>query len=195
LKLLLIVLFLAIWLGIQGCGGGDSEIQVNHVGSNGFSFNDGLMVRSSALESDYSLEKIPLRYECSEDFLWFPLEWGQVPNGTDEIAVTITASTLKRKGEAVSSELVTTWIIGGLSASTRAIYPGPLPAGSFITGHNVNFGNCPSRSRETGFVFTVNALPKGRHLKSFEAIGLATVEALEESALARGSVLATYGNG
>lgn len=185
-------------LCVQGCGGpADTEMSQQQASSGGLRVEAAseLMVRSPALENGHASEKLPLRYRCSESFIWLPLEWGTVPEGTSEVVVTIVARTLHRRGNAVSSELFSEWVIGGLSPGTHVLYPGPLPSGAFVTGHNVNISNCPPRSQETGFVFTVIALPEGHQLQNIDSIDLSTIEDLEARALAKGYVLATYGNG
>jgi phosphatidylethanolamine-binding protein (PEBP) family uncharacterized protein len=189
-----LLLLVAAVIVPQGCGGEGGTVASGEAGPTFGSSPQRLMVETSALNGDHSLEKIPLRYRCSDSAIWFPLEWGSVPEATDEIVVAITARTLYRKGKAVSSELYTEWVIGGIPPGVHALYPGQLPPGVFLTGHNVITANCPPRSQETGFVLTVNALPEGRQLQNFEAINLKTIKALEARALASGSVLAAYGD-
>lgn len=189
----LLALMAALFV-LLGCGEERGTAASDEAGPTLGSSPQKLLVKTSALDNDQGLEKLPFRYRCSESAIWFPLEWGPVPEATDQIAITITASTLYRKGNAVSSELDTEWVIGGIHPGVRALYPGQLPSGAFVTGHNVNTSNCPPRSQETGFVFTVNALAEGQQLQNFEAINLKTIEELEAKALAKGSVLAAYGN-
>lgn len=154
-----------------------------------------LSVDSSALsEGNGQGLEIPLRYRCKEDWIWFPLEWSVVPEGTKEILLAITVTKIARREGAISSSLVTQWILGGLIPSTRSLRVGPLPSGAFITGHYKSAPNCPPRAKTSAITFTVYAMPTAHELQSFEAIGLATVEALNASSLASGSLLTLYTN-
>lgn len=152
-----------------------------------------LAVRSMAVTKGRYFARIPARYRCKEKEIWLPVEWKGVPGGTAEVVLAITARSIKREGRALSSTLLTEWIVGGLPPYDGAVVPGKLPSEAFITGHNVSTLDCPRESQETAFVFAVYALPFGRPLHSFEAIGQSTIEALEDRALGSGYILALYG--
>jgi phosphatidylethanolamine-binding protein (PEBP) family uncharacterized protein len=189
-----LLLLVGAFFVLQGCAEERGPATINDASPLRNSISSRLTVQTPALKNDQTLEKLPIRYRCSENAIWFPLEWGSVPDPTDEIVVTVIANTLYRKGNAVASRLYTAWVIGGIQPEVHTLHPGQLPPGVFLTGRNVNSPNCPPRSQETGFVFTVNALPEGRDHQNFESIGLSTIEALEAEALAKGHVLAAYGN-
>jgi hypothetical protein len=125
--------------------------------------------------------------------VWFPLQWSGTPRETEEIVIIVTVNKVTKKARSVETSIATEWIIGGLNGYVRSLASRFLPSGAFITGHNVNSPNCPSPDQESFIVFKVLAMPEGHLLKSYEAIGLPTIEVLEASALASGSLLTVYG--
>lgn len=134
---------------------------------------------------------IPSRYRCKERSIWFPLEWGQVPRRTGEIVVVIGVQKITRKGGGVSTQTVNEFLIGGLNPRMRKLQIGPIPKGAFITQYSSP--GCPVRQQESGLSFAVYAMPQGRHLQAYEAVGYSTLKALGQTALAKGSFGALYG--
>jgi hypothetical protein len=154
-----------------------------------------LSVRSPALPKGGSgLERIPRKYRCKEEAIWFPLEWSEVPSQSRDLAVVISVNRITRQRNAVTSALDTAWVIGGLDPGLRSLQVGNLPKGAFIKGHRGG-PDCPPKSRESGMIFAVYAIPSsGFHPTEVESINLATVKLLADSALASGWVAALYGS-
>jgi phosphatidylethanolamine-binding protein (PEBP) family uncharacterized protein len=156
-----------------------------------------LLIKSPALSLvTRPLKHIPDRYRCRAGRIWFPLEWGEVPEETREIAVGITVNKILRRQAAFASELSDEWIIGNLDPSRRRLLVGPLPTGAFLKAHGSFFHGkfeCPSRNLEIGLEVSVYALPADHRLERVETIGLSTIEAMAENALASGSMVGLYG--
>jgi hypothetical protein len=153
-----------------------------------------LDVSSSALPKGRGPHLIPWRYKCQEEAVWLPIQWSAVPPDTSEIAVVVTVTNFEDSPKGVETSLGTLWVIGGLRPNIDALFVGQPPTGAFITGHNVEIPNCPSRSGTSGISFNVFALPKGSPLHDFEAIGLPTAEDIAGRAIAAGSLLTLYGS-
>jgi len=177
-------------VALQGCGEGTGRSADAREDKQA-----ALQVSSSALDGGRGWERIPIKYVCKEESVWFPLEWSPVPEGAAEIAIAIILRELRRTDKGLESRVQTEWVLGGLHPSTRFVIPGRLPANAFLKGHNVNFDDCPSRSRDWGVVFQVHALSPENQLHEREAVGAVTIQGLEEVALASGSLSVIYGYG
>jgi hypothetical protein len=124
------------------------------------------------------------------------MHWGEVPTGTEEIAIGIVIYVVLPDEGGFASKHVDEWLIGNLAPVRRRLLVGPLPSGSFLKGHGrILRGKveCPPPGVRSGFDFSVYALSGDRRLHRFETVDLSTLQTLEENALAVGSVSALYG--
>ena len=154
-----------------------------------------LALRSPVLAEGARLPRIPLLYRCLDESIWLPIEWSEVPPATGEVVLVISVDELKKHGEAVESSGETEWIVGGLPPRSNSLRRGPVPNGAFISGHYASKPNCPSRREEHGIVFSVYAMPEGRHLVDTDPVDYPVVKDLAARALASGSLSTLYGGG
>lgn len=180
------VSILVLLLSGSGAGCGGTPRTGN---SNGRMAKPTIRVESPVLKPG---NRISSADSCRPGRIWVPLEWGPMPPGVAEIAVSISFNEIVRKsGGAVESTLASEMVVGGLAPSVRRLDVGHLPTGAFITDHTAG-GYCPPPGQESGVVFAVYGLPGGHRLHKFEAIGLPTIEGLTRSAIAWGSLPAVY---
>jgi hypothetical protein len=136
----------AVALAVTACGGGGAE-EPPPTGPTVAGFE-----LSSPAFGDQGA--IPLQYTCEGDNISPPLQWSGVPEGTQELALTMID---------VDADGFIHWIAWGIDPTTDGLEEGSVPAGTAEAGNSSGsqgyFGPCPPGDSPHRYVFTLHALP------------------------------------
>jgi Raf kinase inhibitor-like YbhB/YbcL family protein len=129
---------------------------------------------------------IPIRYTCDGDDISPALTWSSVPQGTVELAVSVTDIDAGFEH----------WVLGGLAATTTGLVEGVAPAGSTVWtndfGQQTYRGPCPPEGANAHrYVFTVHALNQQLELAD-DAQATEVIALLNQTVIEQSSVSGTY---
>jgi phosphatidylethanolamine-binding protein (PEBP) family uncharacterized protein len=103
---------------------------------------------------------IPVKYTCDGKDIAPPLEWGQVPAGTKEVALFLLGLTPTPSG---GSAIAVDWAVAGVDANLHRLPAGHLPAGTNV-GANADgskrYSLCPAKGSRKTYAFAIYAVPK-----------------------------------
>lgn len=103
---------------------------------------------------------LPAKYTCDGRDISPPLEWGQVPAGTKEVALFVLGLTPTPSG---GSAITVDWAVGGVDANLHKLAAGHLPAGTNV-GSNADgskhYSVCPAKGPRKIYEFAIYAVPK-----------------------------------
>jgi phosphatidylethanolamine-binding protein (PEBP) family uncharacterized protein len=103
---------------------------------------------------------MPSRYTCDGANSSPPLEWGEVPPGTRELA--LLAIGLKPAGAKNSYSVSIEWAVAGIDPGLHRIAAGKLPSGAHLgstTAGATNYSICPAKGVDELYQFTLYAVP------------------------------------
>jgi phosphatidylethanolamine-binding protein (PEBP) family uncharacterized protein len=178
---------LLVALALSGCGSGSS--------SSATSFGT-IALQSSALSTSANPAPVPARYTCDGRNIAPPLEWGAVPAGTKELAITLVELPAAAGGPAV---FVPQWVIAGVNPALGKLAAGEVPPGARVgIGPNgkKRYSLCPKKGETKLYQFAVYSLrPTGTVAPTFNDNALLREIASgpsATSATAGGAIRVTY---
>lgn len=156
--------------------GSDEDAQANYSGV------DDIMISSSAFEDE---GKIPSKYTCDGQNLNPPLEFGNVPNGTQSLALIVTDP------DSPSGNFVhwVVWNVAPGSGIDEGSVPGVVGRNSY--GKATYNGPCPS-SGTHDYIFRVFALDTKLELESGSKVD-ELEEAMQGHVISEGQMTGKYG--
>ncbi len=104
---------------------------------------------------------LPAKYTCDGKDISPPLEWGQVPAGTKEVALFVLGLTPTPSG---GSAIAIDWAVGGVDANLHRLAAGHLPKGTNVgvnSDGSHRYRVCPAKGSRKTYEFTVYAVPTG----------------------------------
>jgi phosphatidylethanolamine-binding protein (PEBP) family uncharacterized protein len=171
-------------LALSGCAGSGSAAVTAKVAK--------IVFKSSAIAS----ATLPSRFTCDGADESPPLEWGEVPAGTRELA--LLAFGLKPSGGGhfgVSVE----WAVAGLNPALHHVPAGKLPSGAHLGSRSdgkSRYSICPAKGESGLYQFTLYAVPASVTIPSeftgLEVLSEIGAETAPYAAKARGSFEASY---
>jgi phosphatidylethanolamine-binding protein (PEBP) family uncharacterized protein len=102
---------------------------------------------------------IPTKYTCDGKNVSPPLEWGEVPSGTKELALFVLELTPASAGGASIS---IDWAIAGVDPTLHKLATGQVPAGAHLgkdTRGGPGYSVCPPKGRVKTYQFALYAVP------------------------------------
>jgi phosphatidylethanolamine-binding protein (PEBP) family uncharacterized protein len=147
---------------IAGCGGASAS-------SSSSPNPKQLVITSPVLTSSGT---IPAQYTCSGRNIPPPMQWGNIPSGTAELALFLLdlGHTEVAAGGATQAKLTVGWSVRGLSPSLHGIAAGKLPAGAIVGRKRYTI--CPPKGGTGEYLFRLYALPSrvsaSSHLSDLE---------------------------
>jgi phosphatidylethanolamine-binding protein (PEBP) family uncharacterized protein len=128
---------------------------------------------------------LPARYTCDGADVAPPLEWGQVPAATRELALFMLELTPSPRGHGYRTTVA--WALAGVNPQLHKLGAGELPPGSHMaltsSGKELSYSVCPARGQTQKFQFALYAVPASVTVPdAFVGIKLLAVLADPESA-------------
>ncbi|HEV2974587.1 MAG TPA: hypothetical protein VGX69_06270 [Solirubrobacteraceae bacterium] len=138
---------------------------------------------------------IPARYTCDGKDVSPPLEWGNVPSSTKELALLVIGLGTSTNGNSITIE----WAVAGVNPALHRLAAGRLPAGAHLgmtTRKTTRYSICPPAGKTELYQFSLYAVPPSitipRAFAGIRAlINLASEQATAPSR-ARGNFEASY---
>lgn len=182
-------------VALSACGGGGTPTQSQSDGPTGEQENpeppspqpaETMTLRSDAFEDG---EPLPDRFTCDGEGVSPPLRWGEMPEGTVELALVVTDP------DAPQGEFVH-WVVAGLDPATDGIDAGQLPDGAVVGTNDFDeqgYGPpCPpGEDTAHRYVFTVYAAGEPLGVQPGASVEQVR-DALRGTALADGELVGTY---
>ena len=130
---------------------------------------------------------VPARYTCDDADLSPALTWTNLPAGTVEVAITMVDLDAG----------FTHWAIGGIDLDRTGLVEGEVPEGAIVYANDFGdvgwAGPCPPPGDAAHtYAFTVHALNQQLEVAD-DASAAEVVDALNQTAIAQGSVSGVYG--
>lgn len=142
----------ALALVSAGCGGGGSTNSASNLPVVPFS--------SPALAGT---RVIPARFKCDNRYVWLPLEWGEPPAKTQELAMYIVRfGSPKAVNGKVTAPIKATAVVVGIKPSLRKLSLGKYPPGVLVgvrAPNNAAASICPPKGYRQNLLFRIYALP------------------------------------
>lgn len=175
----------ALALISAGCGGGSTNSSSNV---------PALAFGSPALAGG---RVIPAHYKCDNRFVWLPLQWGEPPANTQELALYIVRFGPPRPVQGkVRAEIKASAVVVGIKPNLRRLSLGKYPPGVLVGVHapnNASASICPPKGSRQNLLFRIYALPHKLGLsKASRNEGENLVNTMRRQAIGAGTFIASY---
>lgn len=140
---------------------------------------------------------IPSHYKCNSRHVWLPLQWGEPPAETRELAMYIARfSPPKVVRGRLKAEIKASAIVVGIKPTLRKLSLGKYPSGVLIGVHapkDLNASICPPRGTRQSLMFRIFALPHKLGVsKSSRNVSETLVSAMTKQATEVGTFIVSY---
>jgi phosphatidylethanolamine-binding protein (PEBP) family uncharacterized protein len=109
---------------------------------------------------------IPAKYTCDGRDIPPPLEWGEVPAATKELAMFVLALTPTATG---GSAISIDWAVAGINPKLHRLRAGKLPKGAHVGANSKGlrrYSVCPARGVSKTYEFAVYAVPSAGKIRA-----------------------------
>jgi phosphatidylethanolamine-binding protein (PEBP) family uncharacterized protein len=140
---------------------------------------------------------IPARFKCNNRDVWLPLQWGELPANTQELAMYIARfGSIKQVEGKVTAEVKASAVIVGIKPSLRKLSLGKYPPGVLVGIHapnNANASICPPKGTRQNLMFRIYALPHKLGVsKASHDEGENLVNTMRSQAIGAGTFIVSY---
>jgi phosphatidylethanolamine-binding protein (PEBP) family uncharacterized protein len=142
---------------LTGCGDADSSSPATSASTG---IGHAVALESPAIATTHAIAR---DYTCEGRDISPPLQWGDVPAGTRELALLLLSlEPVRTNGTRVVEKVAAQWAVAGLAPTLHGLAPGKLPRGALL-GRNAHgsssYSICPARGESRIYLIALFLLP------------------------------------